>query len=89
MFGRGTLVEDRVVVGRGVELLLVVDLALGFETVDLLLVVVLVVERDSLVFLVAERVRARDTDVFRLVVLRTLRLLRLEFLEVIPRRPLT
>jgi hypothetical protein len=74
VFGRGTLVEDRVVVGRGVELLLVV---------------VLVVERDSLLFLVAERVRARDTDVFRLVVLRTLRLLRLEFLEVVPLRPLT
>ena len=62
---------------------------LGFETVDLLLVVVLVVDCDSLLLLIAERVRARDTDAFRLVVLKTLRLLRLEFLEVVPLRPLT
>lgn len=61
---------------------------LGFETVDLLLVV-LVLERDPLLLLIAERVLARDVDAFRFVVLKRLLLLRLEFLGVIPLCPLT
>ena len=60
---------------------------LGFETVDLLLVV-LVLERDPLLLLIAERVLARDVDAFRFVVLKRLLLLRLEFLGVIPLCPL-
>ena len=73
--------EVRVVVGRGVVLLvvLVVDLVVGLEVVDLLLVVDLVFGRELTLLLVAERVLARETDAFRLVVLKTLRLLRLEF----------
>ena len=46
-------------------------------------------ERDPSLFLIAERVMARDVDAFRFVVLKRLLLLRLEFLGVIPLCPLT
>ena len=83
---------DRVVVGLELVALLVVrvvDRVLGLEVVDLLLVVDLEVGREVTLLLVAERVLARLIDAFRLVVLKTLRRLRFEFLDLILLRPLT
>ena len=90
------------VVGRVVELLLVVDLVVGrvvvlFRVVDrvfgrevvLLRVVVLVFERELTLLRVADRVLARVTAAVREVALKTLRLLKLEFLYLASLRPLT
>ena len=75
------------VVGRVVELFLVDDLVFG-RVVVRFLVVDLVFGRESTLFRVADRVLARVTAALRVVALKTLRLLKLEFLYLAPLLPL-
>tara|TARA_B110001469_G_scaffold127610_1_gene149253 strand:+ start:1696 stop:2037 length:342 start_codon:yes stop_codon:yes gene_type:complete len=76
------------VVGRVVELLLVVDLGVA-RVVVLLGVVDRVFGREVVLLRVADRVLARVTAAVREVALKTLRLLKLEFLYLASLRPLT
>ena len=100
VLGRVVRFVERVV-GRVVEFLLVVDLVFGVVFVLLLVVdrvfgrvvvlfrvVDLVFGRELILFRVADRVLARVTAALRVVALKILRLLRLEFLYLAPLRPL-
>ena len=82
VLGRLVLFEDRVLVGRGVELLLVDLVLVGCEIVLLRVVEVLLVGREVALVRVEDLVLERVLALFLVVALKTLRPVKVEFLSL-------
>ena len=82
VLGRLVLFEDRVLVGRGVELLLVDLVLVGREIVLLRVVDLVLVGREVALVRVEDLVLERVLALFLVVALKTLRPVKVEFLSL-------
>ena len=82
VLGRLVLFEDRVLVGRGVELLLVDLVLVGREIVLLRVVDLVLVGREVALVRVEDLVLERVLALFLVVALKTLRPVKVEFLNL-------